>query len=129
MQYTTYNITEFIGNLILTYPDRFVINIYCKTKEAVDYFTNRFTGFFYDTNTIKAEKQDIVQFVNNNKELNIFKTIEAINARGKRCSFALIEDKFSIEVIDNLIKPMCNLPIHLPCMLFTMSDMNKEKEE
>ena len=129
MQYANRNIIEFIGNLILTYPDRFAINIYCKTKEAVDYFTNRFIDFFYDTNTIKAEKQDIVQFVNNNKELNIFKTIEAINARGKRCSFALIEDKFSIEVIDNLIKPMCNLPIHLTCMLFTMSDMNKEKEE
>lgn len=57
MQYTTCNITEFIGNLILTYPDRFVINIYCKTKEAVDYFTNRFTGFFYDTNTIKEKNR------------------------------------------------------------------------
>ena len=126
MQYANRNIIEFIGNLILTYPDRFVINIYCKTKEAVDYFTNRFIDFFYDTNTIKAEKQDIVQFVNNNKELNIFKTIETINARGKRCSFALIEDKFSIEVIDNLIKPMCNLPVHLPSVFFAISDINED---
>lgn len=62
MQCTTYNITEVIGNLILTYPDRFVINIYCKTKE----------------------------------------------------------------VIDNLIKPMCNLSVHLPSVLFAISNINED---
>lgn len=129
MRYANYNITEFIGNLILTYPDRFVINIYCKTEEAVDYFTNKFTDLFYNTNTIKAEMQDIVRFVNNNKELNIFKTIKTIILRGKRCSFALIEDKLSIEVIDNLINPMCNLPVHLSSMLFAISDINEDEEE
>ena len=127
MKYANHNIIEFIGNLILTYPDRFVINIYCNSKKSANCFITKFIKFFSNQNVNKIEMQDMIRFVNNNKELNIFKTTESIIGKGKRWSFALIEDKISIEVIDNLIKPMCNFPICLSHMLLN-SSVKEDKE-